>query len=185
MKICFEVTIEDIIAWSLYHLEHSPSERQTRRKLLRVGPILFIAAFSLAFIWMWSNGMNDEDLVMVLGIFIPACLILCALWIVRMPDRMRDGCARRYRRLYSEGSTTGLVGFRELELTETALASRSASGEAYYRLSVIDKICSNEDYTFILLNAITAIVIPHDAIAAGNVTAFIKELERRISVDRA
>jgi hypothetical protein len=103
------------------------------------------------------------------------------LWIVVLPRMSRNGLERHVRTLYREGSNWGIIGGHEMELTDTHLIERNSCGESRRLLGTIEKVVCAEGYTFVYLNAVTAHIVPGDAVEEGHYQAFIAALEKQMA----
>jgi hypothetical protein len=184
VKIRFEVRVEDLVEFTIYYCEHSPSIIRIKRIVQWAVPIVAVSISLAIFVGIIPIVDGAEQIVTFVLALIFA-ILFSITWVLIWPAQYRNSIARRARRLYQEGSANGAVGTQELELTETDLVSRNSTSESRTRLSAIEKTVTKGDYSYIMLNAFTAHVIPHAEISTGDLTAFLEALERRISVDRA
>ena len=184
VKIHYEVTIEDLVSFSVYFNNNSKTVRRVKTIYLFGVPLL-VAGLNLLVLLIVSStdGMDDETLLetIVFSAFFTALFTL--FWAIVWPRRFQDMLARNARKLYSEGSTAGTVGPHVLELGDRGLIERTPIGESQIYYHALEKIVENEDYTYIFRNAFTAYVIPHEEIASGDLDAFIDSLEQRMSID--
>jgi hypothetical protein len=185
--IRFESTVDDLAAWAVYHFERSGNLRVIVAISLVFGPLAMIGLLLVIFLTPLSEGLGPlyDITLAICSIFV---LMFCVIWFIKSPERCRNAARKstfkRVQRQYSRTTTTGLVGIRELELTETALVSRSSIGESYYRISAIENVVSTDDHTFILLNSFTALVLPRDGVIDGDYNSFVSALHRRIPGDQ-
>jgi hypothetical protein len=125
MKICYEVTIDDLVEFGIYYCDTSPTVRRTKNLFLCGAPLLLLAVAVLSlFILILSDELDDEILVQVILGSLFYTIVFSVLWIVIWPNRFQQSLARRYRKLCSEGSVTEAVGFKELELTENGFGGK-------------------------------------------------------------
>ncbi len=83
------------------------------------------------------------------------------------------------RKLYAEGKNQATLGRKEIELEDDALTIRSTVSETTVLLRAIERIASIDQYTFIYLGSIEAIVVPRNKVIDGDYDAFVAELNRR------
>jgi len=184
MKICYQVTLEDLVTFGVYHSNHSPAVQRMMKRYLYGVPLFLLILMIFFLLSVISSEDFDKKAFIVqttLGIFFP--IVFSVLWLVIWPKRFEKSLARQYRKIYAEGSASGSVGPVELELTENAFVAINTTAETRLRYDAIEQIVTNGNYTYIFRNAFTAYVIPHEGITSGDLTAFIEALERRISIE--
>ncbi len=74
-----------------------------------------------------------------------------------------------------------VIGPRELQLSGNELVMRSTYIETRIHFEALDRVVSNDDYTFIYITAATAYVIPHDTVIEGDPERFAEALSQRIT----
>jgi len=183
VKIQYEVTIDDLVNFSVYFNSNSKTVRR-RKAILLFGVPLMIAGINLSLFLIKypPGGMDDKTLLETITVNLAIVAFFTVFWLIVWPRRFKQVLARQARKLYSEGSTAGTVGPHELELGDKGLIDSTSIGEnqTYYR--AIEKIVTNGEYTYIFRNAFTACVIPHEEIASSDLHAFLDSLEQRISM---
>jgi len=158
MKLCFDVTLDDLVAVHRHYWSAIPTEKWER---IKTGLVFAGAAFGLFAV----NGMVEVGmLVAVAGVFV-------------FPYLISMNQARDARRHYSSGP--GLIGPRELELGRDELVSRSPLVELRVRFAGVERIVDEGDHTFIHLCTKNALVIPHHSITKGNPVEFVAALRTR------
>jgi hypothetical protein len=186
MKLRYDVTVEDLVEFNLYYCEHSSSTRRSKTLIQWGFPLLTLLLSLVILFSIIPPDDADENHELVLGLTILlANLVFTIYWVFMWPIHFRNSVARRSKKLYTEGTATGTVGDHELELTETDLVESDSSRITRTRLSTIEKVVINGDYTYIFLNSFTAYVVPHEAVSSGDLKLFVETLKRRISVERA
>jgi hypothetical protein len=152
MEIGYEVTLDDLIAFTLYHHEHSPAMRRSllflRFKLPMVGLLIF-------FLPPWS-------LDSILGgmVLFPLFYIL---WIFCIPFFYRYGIKMRTRNLHREGSNKGILGQHHIDLSPVSVTERTEFGEQITRWDAVERIVSTANYIFIYIGSMSGHVIPKRA----------------------
>jgi hypothetical protein len=172
MKIAYSTTLDDIVAFNRYHYAHSPTIRQmkvlwicsTNFLLLALGEACIIF-FDASFDW------------------VPVLLVPIGLMVLFQWWYYPRALARNARKLLGEGKNKGLIGPRELELTDTGLMSRNDIGMSFVVFAAIEKIGVDSKHLFIYINALTAHVVPADAVTEGDYQQFMEALEKRLTQD--
>jgi hypothetical protein len=173
VRLRYENTIEDLVAFNRYHFEHSPSVRRIKLGLMFALPAVILAAVAAVAI------VVDE------WMFLAAGVPFAVLAAVLVPGTYRREVDRQVRRLYGEGANKGVVGEHELELVGDELVERTPFGEMRTRLRAVERVVSDAGYTLIYLSAVMAHVIPHDAVSEGDPEAFAEAVGLWLSSGRA
>lgn len=167
MILRFSISFDDIVAYNRYHLAHSPWMKRRRVFSLWVMPLIFVSVFGALGIYhhLWGLAIG--------GFFGALFIFLGALY------RYGPGTARRVRKLYREGKNRGLLGERLIELTDDGLILRTEVGESKIKWGGIERIARSDGYSFIYLNAVTAVIIPRKGILEGDHDQFMRTLQER------
>ena len=168
MRIKYEVTLDDFLAFSRFYGRHSSTVRRSKI----VTGILFPAGlFLLACLDGWYRGRWDA---LVIGAVMAGLLML---WILG-GDRRR--VEKALRKMLAEGSNKQLLGEHELELTETGLVERTGYAETTYRWQAVERLGLTPDYIFIFTGAISGIIVPRGRVVEGNHEELEGELRRKV-----
>jgi hypothetical protein len=167
MKIRYENSLADLVAFNRYHCEHSPTVRRTRGRVTWVLPfciLIFVVPLSL---------MERAPGLLAAG------ATFATLYALIAPEFFRRSIDRQARKLYSEGVNKSTLGEHELELTEGDLIERTLYGEQRTRLQAIERVVTDNGYSFVYLSAVMAHVIPHDAVLEGDYEVFIERIKQK------
>ena len=167
MRIRFDVTIDDLVAFVRHFMANSSVMRAARLRFMVLFGIALVLGFGLLamrngdpiFGWIWGA-------------------TLAGLFAVILPPIQRLASERRSRKLYSQPGCN-LVGHRELTIEEKGIHSVSLIGESTIFWTAITNIAKTQSHCFIYLNEVSASIIPLDRINEGNVDDFIDEVTRR------
>jgi hypothetical protein len=170
MKICFDLGIQDLVAFTRYHQDRTPAVRRVRlfvTLVFGVAPAVIIPPLIVP--------QEYRAFALAGGVFAAAILAF------RMPDAYSRSTERQVRRLYRGKTNEGVFGPHELELTATSLVKRTPVSESSTRLEALGPVILKEDYTFIYASPVTAFVIPRHAIRSGDYDQFAAAASERIS----
>lgn len=168
MKIRFENTIDDIIAFNHYHCEHSPLVRRVRA---RVRLNIALVSIGVAVVAAYATGNYS---ILAGGAAAAAWFAWTVkFWFQRSMDRQA-------RKLLTEGVNKSVICVHELELIGDDLIERTPFNESRSRLAVVERVVTDGAYTFIYVSAMSAHVIPHDAVTEGDPVAFADALKKKI-----
>ncbi len=166
MRIRYDFTMDDLMAFARHYAANSPVVRANRRRItIIIGLALFVPAALVATIFPLV-GLN-------MGVVATG---LC--WLVQRPAVWQRSVEFECKQNYSQPGCN-LLGPAELTIEDQGIHSRSANGEMTQFWAAISSIATTETHCFIYLNAIAAFVIPLNNIKEGNVDDFIDEATRR------
>ena len=169
MKIRYEQTVEDLVAFNRYHFDHSPAIRRQQARARWGWAALFAGGGAAMTAWDGGNLFW-----LIVGGF-TAVLIL-----VLLPRMVRRDVNKLVRRAIAEGANKGLLGPRELELAGDDLIERSEVGENRVRVDTLERVVSDGRHTFIYVNPVAAAVIPHDQVPEADRLAFVGAVTVRL-----
>lgn len=161
MKIRFDLTMDDLLAFNRYHFMNSPAYRSS----LIVGmAMVSILPLGLT-LFLIYNGRLPRLPVIAFG---------CGLTLFSMFGfyrRFPSAIDRTTRRMF--GNDQSLFGPHELEIEDEWLVERTDINASRQAWRGIQKIVETDDYVFIYLSAATAHVIPKAAVTSGDLPAFM------------
>lgn len=165
MVIKYELTLDDYIAFNLFHTSNSGALR--RRRI--VGTVL--TSF-ITFVGTLLIGHPPE-----LGIGFSVIIALFCVVISWYVYKLAYGRAqsRTVRRMYQEGCNKSILGPREVTIDENSIFSRSEFIEARYFWKGVDRIIETPDHAFLYVAAVSALIIPKREIASGDPLQFIEQ----------
>lgn len=166
MKITYETTLQDAVAFFHYHSEHSHLMKRTRRRLT------FLFGLALLFVCVIS-GFRNLPLAVVVGALALGVLLLTSSWVDRRLGTWQT------RKAFEEGKNKATFGLHELELTDENLITRTRVAESRIGWEAVERVASTADHTFIYVSALSAEVIPRRSVTEGDYDAFVKELNER------
>jgi hypothetical protein len=169
MKISYDNTIDDVVAFAHYNHAHSPTVRQARAAITFAVALLIVAVMT---------GIGSPDHV---AISFGIGLGLAVVYVLTAPRMRRRQTERQIRRIYAEGSNKGILGPHELELTASHLIDRTPYHEGVTQVEALEKVVIAGEYTFIYVSALTAHVVPRKAVTAGDYEQFTEAIARQVA----
>lgn len=166
MLIEYNVTIDDLVAFSLFHNKHSA----TVRRMNIIWGVVLPAGFFIFFCFL---GLYKHEWGSPLFGLIAGGLLI--LWILA---GRRKRLEKIVRKLLSEGSNNKSIGKHKLELTDTGLVEKSEYEETKIVWEALDRIGFTTDYTFIFTGPARGILIPHAHVLEGDYEGFISQLRQ-------
>src|SRR5947207_717272 len=118
MKIRYDLGIEDLVAFTCYHNDHSPAVRRIRLFVTLAGVAPFLVLPVLL-------APREYRVIALAGGAAAAAVIA-----YRMPGAYARATERQVRRLYGAWPREGIFGAHELELAPPRLLRRMPAGES-------------------------------------------------------
>lgn len=172
MKIRFEITIDDIVAFNRFHFQNSPAfRRQVWTQMLMV-PVIIAGLYFLIYL----NRDPFDDMGEFPWIFAMAWVVISLAWAVGIRWQIYQSLGKNTRKFLAEGSNRIILGWREMELTNRRLIIRTELTDSSFDLRAVEKIVHNEDYTFVYIASIQAYIIPMNLYPEDEYRAFAAEL---------
>lgn len=171
MRIRFECTMEDVLAFSDFHYQHSPMVNRFIFWYRLIGALTIVLLPSV----LIQVLVPDVPLLFRLAVS-----LLCAIgFAFRASAIIKRRMRKQTLKLYNEGKNSSFLGKHALELTDTGLITRSEYTETKLAWGAIERIEASPDYTFLYISSVQAYVIPHNRIYEGDFRALMSELGRR------
>ena len=179
MRIRFETTIDDVIAFNRFHFANSPAwRRQVWTQTLLVPAILVV--FYLLFHLATVGAVEDFEDILQFGCFDGFLAVFLAAasiaWAFFIRWHMNSSLERNTRRFLAEGSNRVIFGWRELELVNNRLLLKTELIKSSLDLRAIEKIVGNDRYTYVYIAAAQAYLIPMDLYPEDESREFVAEL---------
>jgi hypothetical protein len=174
MKIRYELTIDDMVAFYRYHGTHSPVYQQTITKWVAIGvSVILISMGALALV------IRDNEVLALCTLLVG--IIASAVFAFRLPFYFRQKIERSTRSAYSSEKNQKALGLRELELTETSLISRGSFDEGSVKVESIRNVITTDGYAFIYTSSSTAFVLPQQRVSRGEYDEFVQAVQQVVA----
>jgi hypothetical protein len=98
-----------------------------------------------------------------------------------MPAYLKWSLRRQIRRLYSEEDKQTILGRFSLRIDPDDLVESHATGESRTPWRDILRIEATKKYAFLFVSPKAAFIIPRAAVSKGDLHAFVKAADERIS----
>lgn len=176
LKIHYELTLDDLVQYSLYHFfKESPSSR--RGYLFRwLFPPCVAVATAAAVFWLLTA---RKPLFGMAAVASSPLLVFAVVHLLVYPSYFRRHYIAVVKRLYSEGRNRSLLGPHEVVLSAHSMQSKSELVETTYKWPAVEKIVATPDYAFFYASALSAIVIPRRAFASDEEFKHFVETARK------
>ncbi len=165
MKIVYDMSVDDYVAFSLFTIVRSPS---CRRRVLLSGLIIPVIMFAIVFGLSISSG--DWVSICVAAVIFGSI----SLWGFGGNRRRVE---KVNRRLLKEGANKSLLGRHELEIDKSGLAVRAPLSERKIMWGAVERIALTPDYCFVYIGAIEALIVPRRNILPEDFESLMREIE--------
>lgn len=154
MTIEFETTVDDIVAFNIYHFEHSPAGRRQAFLVRYVVPLI------IALLFLLMSGLDDSGLW-----FAFPGLIVLAAWVILFPILHRWVLRMSVKSFLREGRSPAMIGKRTLMLEDDSIFESTDAGENRTKWKAVEQIVKDHDVIYIYISAVLAHVVPRRAFA--------------------
>jgi hypothetical protein len=151
MKIEFEFTAEDLVAFNWYHYEHSPALRQNYRRGY-AGVVILSAMLGLICAYLL-------DALAGLITF----LVMLPVYIMVYKKSVRKNLNRTLSRMIGEGRNRTMLGHQRVEISEKEITSTNEVSRGSILWVGVERIEQTNEYIIIYTASIKAVIIPKRA----------------------
>lgn len=150
MKLKYNLTEEDYINFNIAHMKNSKSLKRTMMINRFLTPLIFLVMpfvlddISNISFWYWAV------------IFV----LTYILWVVLYEKNVYKINIKRIRKMLEEKRNESLIGERILEIDGENIRIINDRVENIIYIKSIKNIIENDEYIFIYINSISAIIIP-------------------------
>lgn len=177
MKIRFETIIDDYVAFNCFHMQNSPTWRRQRLMSSAIAPVL--VALGLGMLFFNALAEQGHNLPVAIVLIVLFVLLNCAISIPAFfltRWMTMNAVTKNTRKLLAEGGNRTMLGWRAMELVDGRLVVKTDLIHSSLDLRAIQKIASDDEYTFVYISSIQAYVIPMNAYPDEPFKEFIAEL---------
>src|SRR5919197_44972 len=134
LELSYDVTIDDAIAFALFHDAHSPVLRR-RRRLLRLGMAMLLAVIAAA-----VAGLARAPTLGLVGLG-----FAFAFWWI-FPRRYERGLRDSVAKIYGEGKNLDVLGPTRLEVDEEFLTETTPTRSERTRWAAVERCVETADH---------------------------------------
>lgn len=145
-QFTYTLEVEDWLAFNQYHARNLASVRRSRQLLQILFPILFVL---LAFLALLAGDLGTAVFMAVVA----------ALWLFGLQKFLAWLTQRRLKKIIAGGKNSWL-GLYEAAIIPEAFFSKSGTGEGKYYWRAMEQIVPTDDYIFIYVTPLSAVIIP-------------------------
>ena len=174
-------TLDDFLAFSEFHSFRSLEAKEKRKKEIRLRSVLF-AFFGLYFGYCMLIATSLGFWIMpVMTALFPAIYLLILKASKNRPNYIFRALVTRG---FKKSRNKHFIGEHTISVDENGISMVTKYAEGRYAWGAIDKIESDEGYTYIHMTAIQAIIIPHNNITEGDFPALLQAIKTHYKPDQ-
>ena len=152
----FELSLDDMVVFGVYHSLHSTEGRRRRMVLWFIVPLMLVLLGLLVTIsGVWPVAIGSGLLLFF--------TIFAVLWMIFFPALYRQSLNKGYQRLWSSSDNAGMFGIYRVTATHQGLSCESPEGFARRLWSGVKRVVVTDANALLYYSSFTAVVIPKRA----------------------
>ena len=174
-------TFDDFLAFNEFHCFRSTERKKKRIKQIRIGTaILAFLGFMLGFNVFQTTSLGFW-IIPVVTVIVPAIYLFVLQILKNRPNFFFRWMVTRG---FAKSRNKDFIGEHRVSLDDNGIVTSSKYSETRFAWGAIDKIESEEGYTYIYMTGISAIIIPHNNITEGDFEAMLKAIKTHYKQDQ-
>jgi len=166
MQIKYINTLDDLVAFNIYHHRHSEVLKRSRIDSLIYMSVTLVSLTVLFFV------LTREIPVLICGTG------FTAIYIYLCQSNYRKNIAKFARRQYCERGMNTYLGERILDITEEGIQEKTDLMERKDKWTGVQGIVVGKDMAFIYIQPLQAHIIPRGRVAEGDFDLFVATAQR-------
>lgn len=155
MKLNYEITPADFVAFNIYFAEHDPVlSKQTAK--LRVTASMMVVGFGLLLMFI-TGGLRPVSVAVY--------VVLAALTYLLFPRYYRYLLKRNVDRTLRAAANRAVCGPKTLTLDDENVSLTGENESSVYPYSGFHKLCEDEGHYYLFLDDVSALILPFTAFA--------------------
>lgn len=168
MTIRYATSPADMGAFHTWWLQNAPEGRSAvQSQVIRL--CAFIALFCGTMAWFIPS---QASFMLLIG------FVSIGATMLTMAPSIRKKSSMHAVAMYSSEANATLFGPRTMEINPDGILSISDNATALYKWEAFRSITATDTHAFLTVGSMMALIIPRDAVAEGNLDAFVAEAKR-------
>ena len=159
MVIQYQSTLEDLLAFNRYHIEHSPSLRRYHW-YVRIGASVLCVVVGLIMFYALEHSFRISPILYAVAIGMG----VCAFFV--LPPMIWSSTKKRIVRMFQEGQNKGMAAPTTLSIDESGIEANNGLGTSKLLWTAIERLAVTDEYAFLYVSAMNAVVVPKRAFAS-------------------
>jgi len=151
LRVEYDFTLEDALAFNEYHFRCSPAGRKARLRHTFLPPAVWMGL--AAIFETFTRGDANHSFALALA-------AVSGMWLLTAPLFLTRQIRRSVKTMYGEGRNRGLLGRHVMTVTAEGVADEGPGTRTQTRWESIERIAVGPEHVFIYLNAVAAHVVP-------------------------
>jgi len=149
MRIVFDFTIEDWMAFQSHFVEKAKNYKLTRMVTALMVPLVFTCLI------VYDVLLDNIKIVSYL-----IYMIFSIIWIIYTLKTYKRSYLKKVRKILLNGDNSGILGSHEVIFNDDGVTHIQPQSEEKVLWAGIKKVEENDDYFFLFVTAISALIIP-------------------------
>ena len=145
----YQISMDDYVEFNMCHSRNSKTFKKSMLVITLLGPVIFI---TIALVYFGD----------FLGVSI--FLIASIIWIAFIRKYTLATTRRRITKFINEGDTSEIFELKKLIINDDGVFWSSKTSEGKYNWNGIIKLCDLEEYIYLYVSSVQAIIIPKSQI---------------------
>jgi hypothetical protein len=154
MQVQFTITLDDILAFNRYCVQHLPTYKRTYRTLLISVPVIFV----LIALALSINTYRPPWLAWIIA------FVAVVAWPFIWPRRYQKTMDEFVMKTMQTGQNRSMLGVHTVTLSEQGLRATSEVSESSITWSGIERIEQDDQYIYLFVAATAAHIVPKRAL---------------------
>ncbi|XDD49456.1 YcxB family protein [Leptospira sp. WS92.C1] len=173
MQITYELTIEDIVNFNLYHFKHSKIFKKKRIILRWLIPIWVIVVY----LYLNFDQIDTISLLYNIPVF-----LFGIVWYL-FSDRFYFWRLRsNVKKMLQDNKNNGMLGRQTIDIKEDLFKVETDWSSSQFKLGSVNTIVETDQYLFLYLTSIHALIIPVNIFKNDEKEIFLKKMKTFISL---
>lgn len=168
MELVYTDTVDDLVAFHLYHYDHDRGQR-AMQTLVSLIPAIIVLVFVLL-----ESRQGHTPVMGLVGVGVAVVLA------VVMRRFLRQRMAQTARRAYAQGRGRRTLGRHQLKLTDEGLVERAGKETYTTPWSAITQVVETADAVYIYCGRTAGMVIPRARVRQGDLVAFVEAVRAHL-----
>ncbi len=169
MVLKFDLTLEDLVAFTRYHNQQSPTMQKIKINALVVW----------GFVFFWICLIRFQPLRLEVTVTsVAIALVGASIYCIGYSWMFGSNIAYAAKEMYQETQSVGMTGSFELEIDHEKISERREGGGSYQEWRTVLTIVETENHVFLYISSVQAHIIPKHGIQAGMLDQFVDQAKK-------
>lgn len=180
ISVEFDLTIDDLVNFNMYHLAHSTAQRRIRVwSLLWTLALVELGNLLVLLLTVLQGPPRQEQLFLHVLVAVVFGLIFgLKAWQASRKVKNHWLARRMVKALFADGDSSAVLGVRRFTVKHDCIEDWSPLRDSRWKMQCVQKIIVTPQYAFVYVSPIQAFIIPVRAfLSPEHFATFISNLE--------